>query len=178
MNDHSSFAYVKALYDLGVENKLLGIYYKAAKEFAEVIDDGVEIIDFLSSWELSYDKKYQFLSEIFTTKNYEYFINWIMILIKNRKIKQFKKILEKFIHLYHLNHNVLEGTIWTTYPLSKEEISKIESIITKKYNKKTFLMNKLDRDIICGIKIEVGNNFWENNVLNSLNQMIDNLMRE
>ena len=65
--------------------------------------------------------------------------------------------------------NVKYGIIYSTEKLSKEEITKFEKKLSKKLSTEVLLVNKIDKSLLAGIKIKVGDYIIENSIEGFLN---------
>ena len=65
--------------------------------------------------------------------------------------------------------NVKYGIIYSTEKLSKEEITKFEKKLSKKLFTEVLLVNKIDKSLLAGIKIKVGDYIIENSIEGFLN---------
>ncbi|MDD7898336.1 F0F1 ATP synthase subunit delta, partial [Metamycoplasma hyosynoviae] len=65
--------------------------------------------------------------------------------------------------------NIKYGVIYSTLPLTKLEIEKITKKVCQKLNSEVYLENKIDSNLIAGIKIKIGDYIIENSIDNYLN---------
>ena len=78
-------------------------------------------------------------------------------------------IFKKYIELANAKMNVKYGIIYSTEKLSKEEITKFEKKLSKKLSTEVLLVNKIDKSLLAGIKIKVGDYIIENSIEGFLN---------
>ena len=78
-------------------------------------------------------------------------------------------IFKKYIELANAKMNVKYGIIYSTEKLSKEEITKFEKKLSKKLSTEVLLVNKIDKSLLAGIKIKVGDYIIENSIDGFLN---------
>ncbi len=168
-------SYVKAIYDLMVEEKNLDELIKLSKQLIQNFEEQPRIVDFLLDYSVDIKEKEEFLKKIVKNKN---ILNWFMILISDKEIKGIFIYLKKIIHKYNVENNISEGIIWTTKLLQSKEITQMEKIFSEKNNKKVHLENKIDKEIIGGIKVELDNKIWDNSVIGQLHNLVEKLIKE
>lgn len=170
-------AYVKSIYELGRENKSLSLFIDYAKSLYELFKTDQSFIDFLSDPNIEIEKKENFLNSVFKNEKATYFKNWLLILIEKRLIRRLDWMILTFINFYNKENGILEGIVWTTNKLSSLEVDKIRKSFEKKFNKKVFLVNKIDLSLLSGIKVEIESSFWENSMRSNLDLMLDKLLK-
>lgn len=127
-----------------------------------------EYLKYLNSYSISLDEKYQKIDEAFATFH-QYIVNFIKLAIKANVAKYLLIIFKKYIELANAKMNVEYGIIYSTEKLSKEEITKFEKKLSKKLSTEVLLVNKIDKSLLAGIKIKVGDYIIENSIEGFLN---------
>lgn len=168
-------AYVKAIYDLSLQDKKIEQVLSLSKTLTEQISLQPKIVNFLADHLISVDAKKQFLKKI---TSYQHFVNWILILIKDQQIINLSIYLKKIISVYNENHKITEGIIWTTTNLSKLKINQLVKIYETKLNKTVFLENKIDQEILGGIKVVLDNTIWDRSVKGQINSLAESLIKK
>lgn len=62
----------------------------------------------------------------------------------------------------------------TTFPLSDSQLSKMKKIVEKKH-KITKIETKINPDILGGFKLRIGDEIWDESVLEKVNQIKENI---
>ena len=127
-----------------------------------------EYLKYLNSYSISLDEKYQKIDEAFATFH-QYIVNFIKLAIKANVAKYLLIIFKKYIELANAKMNVKYWIIYSTEKLSKEEITKFEKKLSKKLSTEVLLVNKIDKSLLAGIKIKVGDYIIENSIEGFLN---------
>ena len=127
-----------------------------------------EYLKYLNSYSISLDEKYQKIDEAFATFH-QYIVNFIKLAIKANVAKYLLIIFKKYIELANAKMNVKYGIIYSVEKLSKEEITKFEKKLSKKLSTEVLLVNKIDKSLLAGIKIKVGDYIIENSIEGFLN---------
>jgi F-type H+-transporting ATPase subunit delta len=82
-----------------------------------------------------------------------------------------ESILREFIKEASLLENIVEGTVYSTSPLTKEEIKSLEVALEKKDGYKTKLINKIDPSLIGGIKIVINDKIIDRSMKSALDDI-------
>jgi len=77
------------------------------------------------------------------------------ILIDSGRANYLRDYINEFINLYNKEQGIIKGHIYTVEPLNVETIKILEESVSKKINKKVMLENKINKELIGGIKLEV-----------------------
>ncbi|MDJ1648659.1 ATP synthase F1 subunit delta [Mycoplasma phocimorsus] len=174
-NSYLSYSY--AIYELAVETKKVSQLNKEIHDFLEELDEKPEIIDYLAidSEILHFDEKEKFIDEIF--KDYdELFLNTIKVIVQNHLSKHIRYIFENVIVSLNKYEGIQEGIIFTTMPLNKETIKKFEEKLSKQEEKKVFLKNKIDKNIVSGFRIILADKIIEKNISHQLSTIKSQLL--
>ena len=67
--------------------------------------------------------------------------------------------------------------MWSARKLSEEDLAKLKSALEKKYDCQVILSNKIDKSVIAGIKVVVGNSVTDVTVKDRLEKMKGMLLK-
>lgn len=101
----------------------------------------------------------------------------ISTLLKSGRIDLLDAVIEKILEFYHLEQNIENFTILTSHPLSdyeKEQILTFIRHLTKKIITATF---SVDESLICGIRVQSGQSFFERSIAHQLKDFEQSLLR-
>lgn len=145
-------SYVKALYDLAVENKSTELYYDISRTILGLINETPKIINFLRDIAVPVEEKKNLINEITEDDIYRKFL---FVVIEGKKVGGLKMILQKFVKIINDDRGIVEGVVHTTETIDVDSVKKIEEALSNKLDKKVSLSNEIDMKIIGGIKVEV-----------------------
>ncbi|WP_342268834.1 ATP synthase F1 subunit delta [Spiroplasma endosymbiont of Aspidapion aeneum] len=91
-------------------------------------------------------------------------VNALKLIIDNNLIHFIKVIFKSVLKDLLLLQNRVEGTVFSTYELSKVDIKKIEDKISKKINLDVKLINVIDKSLIGGVAVKVQNYFIDGSI--------------
>lgn len=157
-----------ALLDLASESNKMEKITNEVVIIEKNLKQNREYLKYLNSYSISLDEKYQKIDKAFATFH-QYIVNFIKLAIKANVAKYLLIIFKKYIELANAKMNVKYGIIYSTEKLSKEEITKFEKKLSKKLSTEVLLVNKIDKSLLAGIKIKVGDYIIENSIEGFLN---------
>ncbi|BGI51249.1 MAG: F0F1 ATP synthase subunit delta [Buchnera aphidicola (Ceratovacuna japonica)] len=96
------------------------------------------------------------------------FNNFIKILVEDNKLYLLKNIKNMFYYYWKIRNKVINVTIYSKEKLSNIFIKDIRNLIEKKFLKKIFLENVLDKSIIYGFIIKINDKIFDNSFNNYL----------
>ncbi len=110
------------------------------------------------------------------TENYldKYGLNFVKLLIENKRLEVAENILKEFIRLKNVDEKIMNVEVVSAEKLSKSDINKLLTYLKKKYQQSINLNNTIDPSILGGVIIKT-----ETDVLDdSLKHRIESLAKE
>ncbi|UUD37291.1 F0F1 ATP synthase subunit delta [Mycoplasmopsis californica] len=158
-------SYSYAIYEIALEDNKVSTFNKNAHEFAEMMENNDDIVNYLSADDtlLSFKHKDDLLNKILKGMNPN-FINAIKLIAQDKKARFLPRIINSLIKKLNAKEDILEGIIYTTKKISQQQIKRFETKLAKEKNKKIILRNKIDPNIISGFKIVFNDLVIENNI--------------
>lgn len=149
--------YAQALFELAEEENTVSETYKSLKEVKDFITENKSIYDVFRSPFIPKDEKRNLACELFENKIEKYIKNFILILIDKDRITQIKSIFQAYEQMMNDKLNIQKGTVYTAIELDEKQIEELEKKLSAKYNKNVKLENKIDKDILGGVLVRIGN---------------------
>ena len=84
--------------------------------------------------------------------------------------------MNAFVSLSNAKDGISEGFIYSAQKLTKEEIERISSSISKKIGKKVYLLPKIDEELIGGFKIVIDDYVFDTSILHKIEELKSSLM--
>ncbi len=162
--------YAQAIYEVAKENNQVNDYLDLAIAIIDSANHNPQLFEYLGSGSVSTSEKSTLVKDI--TESNKYFNNWLMILIESGKGRYLRDYINELINIYNEEHGISNGYVWTTEPIDQSIINKFEELVSKKIDQKVKLQNKINKEIIGGVKLEVGDNVWDNTIKNKLLQLL------
>ena len=79
------------------------------------------------------------------------------ILVEKGRITSVEAIEATYKELLNEKNNILEGYVISAVPMDNEKIKELETELSKKYNKNVTLENKVDKSVLGGVLVRLGN---------------------
>lgn len=153
--------YAKAFYDSGYEHHALERIVDDLKKIDSLIGVTPQIVQFLGNPAVSSQKRRQILQGIFQ----EYFsadtFRFILFLNKKNRLNLLSQICRAFIDLYRKKQEILKVVIQSKISLTDREISKICERLKGRFQKNIEPECVIDSQMIGGIKIQVGDQIYD-----------------
>ncbi len=169
--------YAKALFDLASEENLLSTFQLQIKQIKEIYRDNDELRMFILSQSVPCIAKKEFFNRLLKDNAHTYIINFLCLLVDKKRERNIESICEEFNSLCNDYFKVLEGIVYSTKQLSKDQICDIEKSIQIKLNKKVELVNKIDSSLMGGIKVVVGDSVFDNSLQRKMETLKSELLQ-
>lgn len=167
--------YAEALFQIGEEEKLTDMLYQELSEIVNLIKVNQDLFSILKSPVISKKEKISLIDNIFEDKININIKNFFKILIEQDRISFISDISDSYKELLNEKNNILEGFVISAIPMKKEEIKELEEKLSEKYNKNVTLENKVDKSILGGVLIRLGNEEIDGTVKTRLDKMKEQL---
>lgn len=167
MNNLAS-RYASALLSLALEENKNEAYRNYLKVILESIRDDDSLVRLLSSSNISKEDKKKIIDKVFISSPSIHINSFIKVIIDNSRGAYLKKIIEEFITLSNAKDGIMEGYIYSTKALSKNEINRIEKAISSRLNKEIYLIPKIDENLIGGFKVVINDYVFDASIKNKL----------
>ena len=167
--------YAEALFQIGEEEKLTDKLYQELSEVVSLIKTNQDLFSILKSPVISKKEKISLIDNIFENKININIKNFLKILIEQNRISFIPDMAASYKELLNEKNNILEGFVISAIPMKKEEIKELEEKLSQKYNKNVTLENQVDKSILGGVLVRLGNEEIDGTVKNRLDKMKEQL---
>jgi len=165
----STKQYVKAIFELQKDD-----LDKMIEDLENANSNVLELKNLLENPNYSLSEKRKTLSEKNITDRT---INLLFVLTKNHSINKIRNISRGLKDLRNKKTGSVEIEITSAYDLTKEYINKLKSSLEEKLNKKVILSVKIDKNLLGGIVLKMGDEMIDNSFKNKLNIMKHELIK-
>ncbi len=164
--------YVKSLLGLAVEQGALEAVNNDMKLFTSVCQSSHAFTNMLRSPIIKHDKKKAVLEKLFASKVNALTMAIIDILTRKNREPLLPSIASEFGVAYNEYKGIERATVTTTIAMDSKLKSEIESIVKKLSNKNQVeLVEKVDKDLIGGFVLNVGDRQIDASVKNKLKSL-------
>ncbi|MGM9925596.1 MAG: F0F1 ATP synthase subunit delta [Bacillus sp. (in: firmicutes)] len=163
--------YAMALLEIAKEKNILDQLAEEARAVNEVFASNADITSFLKHPKVSSQQKQQFITEAFAGVSQE-MKNTLMLMIERQRIDEIGPMAAGLVNLINDVKSVAEAQVYTTRPLTDAEREAISTVFAAKIGKQSLKIdNIVDRDLIGGIKLRIGNRIFDGSVSGKLQRL-------
>ncbi|AYE34741.1 F0F1 ATP synthase subunit delta [Clostridium septicum] len=173
MYEYLDRRYALALYEVAEEKGKVQQYLQDLREICNLIDTNKEFYEVIKHPQISTKKKKKTFINIFKGHIDEELLSFLLILIEKDRILYLREKLKEMEKIDLERKNTLNGVIKTTVSLTDEEFNSLKSKLEKKYNKHVILEQIIDKSILGGIYVRVGNDVIDGTVKSKLDELQD-----
>ena len=167
--------YAEALFQLSEEENITKEIYNELHSVLNIIKSNKDLDNVLKSPLVAKAEKVQLIETLFNNKINNNLKNFLKILVEKGRISSLKSIELTFKQLLNDRDNIIEGTVISAIPLTGEKVKELEEKLSKKYNKNVTLENKVDKTILGGVLVRLGNTQIDGSVKTRLDNIKDQL---
>ena len=170
MNESLAKNYAEALFSLSLDNNNYLDLQKEMKALKQILLDNKEFVSLLCSSFLSLEEKEKIIDKVLGEFN-EDIKSLLKVICKNRRAAIVMNVIEEFNSLVNHKRGILEGLVYTIYPLKEKELSEIEKRISDIEKVPCELKNIIDATIIGGVKVAINGHVYDGSIANKIEQM-------
>lgn len=168
--------YAQSLFELAKEENAIEAYWKDILKVQDVFKDE-SFVRFFSHVAIADDIKNNILKESFQGQVSAYVFNFLLLLVKKRRMRYIVEICQHFQSLCHDYFGIKVGKVYSAYPLSEDDQKKIEKAVSQKLGKEVKLHVVIDETLIGGIKVEIDNHVYDDSLAYKLESLKRELLR-
>ena len=169
--------YASALLSIAIDDNKVIDYQKEVKELAKIIKDNPDFLLLIDSRFLSVNERKEKAKEILKGFSND-IVSFIEIIIEHNRVNYLEDILQAFNTLCNENRDILEGLIYTAFPLDEKTLNKIKKKISQVENHDVDLIVRVDPSLIGGVKVVINSHIYDGSIKNQLEQMQVDLSRK
>lgn len=169
--------YASALLSLAIDENKVSDYQKEVKELMKIIKDNPDFLLLLDSRFLTIEERKEKVSEILVNFS-EDIVNFIKIIVGHNRVNELEDILQAFNTLCNENRDIVEGLLYTAFPLEEKTLQKIKQKISEIEHHDVDLIVKIDPSLIGGVKVVINSHVYDGSIKNKLEKMQVDLSRK
>jgi F-type H+-transporting ATPase subunit delta len=161
--------YAKSLIDLSIERGQLESVSDDMSLIRAVVDENRDLKLMIDSPIINADKKLKVLHQIFAGKIGEITQKFIGILVTKNRVHLVDDVAEEFESQYRISKDIVSAEVISALPLTDDLRDKVLSIVkTLDSRPGVDLVEKVDKDIIGGMIVRVGDKQLDYSVIGRL----------
>ncbi|KOA18356.1 ATP synthase subunit delta, sodium ion specific [Clostridium homopropionicum DSM 5847] len=156
MYEYLDRRYALALYQIGEKNGKIEEYITDLEEIVNLIKTNEELSKVIHHPQITTSRKKKIFTEIFQDKVDESLLNFLLILIQKDRIEYLEEKLNEIKKIHLEKQNIIKVISKTVIPLTENERTDLIEKLETKYKKKVLLEEQIDKSLIGGVYIRVG----------------------
>jgi len=169
--------YAEALISLGKDDGNLERYEQELSSFNKLLKENEELAECLLNPIYHNDNKKNIINLILDKIEFsENIKNFLFLLVDKGRIIYFDEICKVYQNRLDEISGVVKAEVTVTEPLTKKQKNKIQNILSKALNKKVFIEEKIDTNIIGGIITEVEDKIYDGSIKNQIKVIKEKLI--
>ncbi len=163
--------YAKSVLQLAKEQNVLEFVVHDMALFAKVCEENRALVSTLRSPIVKHDKKLTILKKLFEGKVNPITISLFEIISRKNREEYLPEIAKECANQYREMRSILSGVVTTSFPINDELRTQFKGIVTKAYGKEVELTEQVDKDIIGGFILKVGDRQIDESIKNKLQRL-------
>ncbi|MGL4605996.1 MAG: F0F1 ATP synthase subunit delta [Eubacteriaceae bacterium] len=163
--------YAQALFNTAVEKNFVDQINEEFSTVIELFNNEEGFMELMLTPSMNISEKKEILGRVFGDSLNQYLKNFLNILLDKNRFEYVTEIKDTFEQLVLPYKNTVEATVLTVVPLDETQRVALEEKLAKRFNKKVVLDNRIDKTIIGGAVVFVGDQVIDGSIKNQLSQM-------
>jgi F-type H+-transporting ATPase subunit delta len=177
MYEYLDKRYALALYEIAEEKGKVEEYLRDLREICDLIDNNDEFHKVIKHPQISTKKKKETFINIFKDSIDKDLLSYLLILIEKDRIAYIREKLNEMEKIHLERNNTLVATVKTAVPLLESEVEALKKKLEDKYDKKIIMTAEVDKSILGGVFVRVGNDVIDGTVKSKLDEMKDIMLK-
>ena len=163
--------YALALYEVAEKKGRVEEYLNDLREIVLLMKNDVDFLKVIKHPQISTSTKKKMFINIFKGKIDEELLAFLLILIEKDRILFTEEKLKEMEKIHLERNNTLMVEVKTVIPLQENERENLRVKLQNMYDKKIIFDEKLDKKIIGGVYIRVGDDVIDGTIKSKLEEM-------
>ena len=168
--------YGRSLYDLCNEEHVSGQVLQDIETVEEIFRENPEYLQLLSEPSIKKAERLKLLDEAFREEIHPYLKNFLSLLLERHGLLDVKTAFHRYEKLYRRDHNIAVARVVTAIPLTEERRAQLRELLEKRSGKTVLLREKVDPDILGGVKVTMDNVLLDGTVQTRLQTISDKVL--
>jgi F-type H+-transporting ATPase subunit delta len=178
MSELLGTAYGEALFSLAEAEEKVHDYQLALEDVSALFAQEPTLAPTLASYAIPLKKLYSLVDEIWGKSELSHLPAFMKLLVEKRMILHFERVKQSYDKLANEAQGVKVGVAYSAFPLSKEEIAKLEQALGAKLGGKVKLTSRVDASLLGGVKVVFEGHLYDGSLAGRLEALRSRLLDE
>lgn len=171
MYEYLDRRYALALYEVAEQKGKVEEYLGDLRAICDLIDNNKDFYEVIKHPQISTKKKKRTFINIFKGKIDEELLSFLLILIEKDRILYLREKLNQMEKIDLDRKNTLLAIVRTAVPLLDSELNELKKKLEDKYDKKIIVTTEVDKSLLGGVYVRVGNDIIDGTIKSRLDEM-------
>lgn len=169
--------YVRALFDSAREEGTLDRVAGDMDSLGRLEIEDASFMGFLVSPEVPTEQKVEFLQTVFGPRLSALVVNFLRLLVDKTRIDLLPEMCREFAELFEAHQGIQRARVLTAVPLTGDQEARLKAELDRLTGKKVVLEKRVDRDILGGVVVHLGNTIIDRSLRHGIKRMRESLLR-
>ena len=171
--------YARSLMELMSQEDLVDICYEDLKDINDALNSDPELLQFITSADHSSAEKKERLQEVFNHELYESVLRGLFLIVESIPNKHMEAdLIHEFISYYYRTRGIAFGAVYSARKIDKDYMKALEMTFSQKLSRRVRLENKIDPDLIGGVKVIVNDTVWDGSYKTKIDELRSALLQK
>ena len=175
--DSIASRYALALSKIAKESGQITTALEVCQRGLIIFETEPNLLRFLGNEFYSRENKFTLIDKIFPTTEWFFFTNFLKLLLVKHRTNFIQSILKEAIELIQNELKIQDGFVYSVTPLTKEQMTKLESALKTHYGYPVTLQNLIKEDLIGGILLDIQGKVFDASMIEKLNNLRQRLLK-
>lgn len=171
MNEYLEKRYALALYEIAESKGKVDEYRSDLRYIVELMKSDAGFLEIIEHPHISRLRKKQTFEKLFKSRIDAELLSFLFLLIDKDRISTLEEKLNEFEKNELEKNNEVIAKVKTVVPLDEDDRKNLIEKLNKKYNKKIILKEEIDKSIIGGVFVMVGDEVIDGTIKLKLEEM-------
>ncbi len=172
-------AYARNLMELANQEGQVDLLYPEIKRINDELNKNDVLLKYIDSPEYRSAEKKEALQEAFNHDLDDSVLYGLFLIVDTIPEAGYEsRLIHEFLVYYYQTRGVTLGTVYSVRELDKATLYTLEAAFTRKLERAIKLENKLDKDLIGGVKVVINDSVWDGSYKAQINELKDNLLQK
>lgn len=173
-----SVRYARALFQLAIEKNNLEDIRKDVLLIVQSLKDYEQFKMYLKSPVVKPSQKYQLMKDIFASSITETTLNFLGLLVQNKREIHLEDISRQFLEEYSKYKGIKSAMVTTAVSLDESTLQKLHQLLSSTFKTEINLVTQQNPAILGGFILRVGDQQYDASVSNGLKRVKNALLSE